>query len=156
MIDWSFLYLASEWVIRLIMLLYVPQRRSTAASGTWLLFIFRLPWPGLALYALVGRIRLPELRRKLQAQASLQIEKAQAQIGKRITLEPDLPAQLRIIPQQARKLGAFETFAGNGLEFLRDYDGNIDRLTKDLDSATKHSHLLPHLSPIDRPRRTST
>src|SRR5258706_524996 len=125
MIDWSFLYLASEWAIRLVMLLYVPQRRSTAASRTWLLFIFLLPWPGLALYALVGRIRLPELRRKLQAQASLQIEKAQAQIGKRITLEPDLPAQLRIIPQQARKLGAFETFAGNALEFLRDYEGSV-------------------------------
>jgi len=137
MIDWSFLYLSSEWIIRLAMLLYVPQRRSTAASRTWLLFIFLLPWPGLVLYALVGRIRLPELRRKLQAQAALQIEKAQAQIGKRIILEPDLPAQLRIIPQQARKLGTFETFAGNALEFLRDYEGSIDRLITDIDSAEK-------------------
>ena len=153
MIDWSFLYLASEWAIRLVMLLYVPQRRSTAASRTWLLFIFLLPWPGLALYALVGRIRLPELRRKLQAQASLQIEKAQAQIGKRITLEPDLPAQLRIIPEQARKLGAFETFAGNALEFLRDYEGSIDRLIKDIDSANKHVHLLTYIYRIDRTGR---
>jgi cardiolipin synthase len=150
MIDWSFLYLSSEWVIRLAMLLYVPQRRSTAASRTWLLFIFLLPWPGLVLYALVGRIRLPELRRKLQAQAALQIEKAQAQIGKRIILEPDLPAQLRIIPQQAWRLGDFETFAGNALEFLRDYEGSIDRLIADIDSAEKHVHLLTYIYLIDR------
>jgi cardiolipin synthase len=138
------------------MLLYVPQRRSAAASRTWLLFIFLLPWPGLVLYALVGRIRLPELRRKLQAQAALQIEKAQAQIGKRITLEPDLPAQLRIIPQQAQKLGCFETFAGNALEFLRDYEGSIDRLIKDIDSANKHVHLLTYIYLIDRTGRKVT
>jgi cardiolipin synthase A/B len=156
MSDWSFLYLASEWVIRLAMLLYVPQRRSAAASRTWLLFIFLLPWPGLVLYALVGRIRLPELRRKLQAQAARQIDKAQAQIGKRITLEPDLPAQLRIIPQQARKLGSFETFAGNALEFLRDYDVSIDRLIKDIDSASKHVHLLTYIYLMDRTGRKVT
>jgi cardiolipin synthase len=156
MSDWSLLYLASEWVIRLAMLLYVPQRRSAAASRTWLLFIFLLPWPGLVLYALVGRIRLPELRRKLQAQAELQIEKAQAQIGKRIILEPDLPAQLRIIPQQARKLGCFETFAGNALEFLRDYEASIDRLIEDIDSANKHVHLLTYIYLIDRTGRKVT
>jgi cardiolipin synthase len=145
MSDWSFLYLVSEWAIRLIMLLYVPQRRSAAASRTWLLFIFLLPWPGLLLYALVGRIRLPVLRRKLQAQAALQIEKAQAQIGERITVEPDLPAALQIIPQQARKLGSFEPFAGNALKFLRDYEGSIDQLVQDIDAAEKHVHLLTYI-----------
>ena len=143
--DWSFLYLASEWVIRLVMLLYVPQRRSAAASRTWLLFIFLLPWPGITLYALVGRIRLPDQRRKLQAQASLQIEKAQAQIGERITLEPDLPAALQVVPQQARKLGSFEAFAGNALKFLRDYEGSIDQLIQDIDGAKKHVHLLTYI-----------
>src|ERR1700741_583957 len=59
MFDWSFLYLCSEWAVRLTMLLYVPQRRSASAARTWLLFIFLLPWPGLAIYALVGRIRVP-------------------------------------------------------------------------------------------------
>src|ERR1700730_4243696 len=104
MTDWIFMCLSSEWAIRLAMPLYVPQRRSPSAARTWLLFIFLLPWPGLVLYALVGRIRLPALRRKMQLQASLQIERAQAQIGDRITLEPDLPVPLQIIPQQARKL----------------------------------------------------
>jgi cardiolipin synthase len=156
MTDWSFLYLSSEWAIRLAMLLYVPQRRSASAARTWLLFIFLLPWPGLVLYALVGRIRLPALRRKMQLQASLQIERAQAQIGDRITLEPDLPVPLQIIPQQARKLGAFEPFAGNALEFLRDYEGGIDRVIEDIDSAKKHVHLLTYIYLPDRTGRKVT
>ncbi|HTD15219.1 MAG TPA: cardiolipin synthase [Chthoniobacterales bacterium] len=150
MIDWSFLYLCSEWAVRLTMLLYVPQRRSASAARTWLLFIFLLPWPGLAIYALVGRIRVPAFRRKLQNQASEQIKKAQAQIGTQIVAQPDLPAQLQIIPEQAKRLGMFEPFAGNTFEFLRDYEGSIDRLIADIDGANRHVHLLTYIYRTDR------
>jgi cardiolipin synthase A/B len=150
MIDWSFLYLCSEWAVRLTMLLYVPQRRSASAARTWLLFIFLLPWPGLAIYALVGRIRVPAFRRKLQEQASEQIKKAQAQIGDQIVARPELPAQLQIIPEQAQRLGMFEPFAGNAFEFLRDYEGSIDRLIGDIDTATRHVHLLTYIYRTDR------
>jgi cardiolipin synthase A/B len=150
MIDWSFLYLCSEWAVRLTMLLYVPQRRSASAARTWLLFIFLLPWPGLAIYALVGRIRVPAFRRKLQEQASEQIKKAQAQIGAQIVAQPDLPAQLQIIPEQAKRLGMFEPFAGNAFEFLRDYEGSIDRLIRDIDTAKRHVHLLTYIYRTDR------
>ena len=54
-LTWGTLYLASEWVIRLVMLFYVPQRRSAAAARAWLLLIFCLPWVGLILYAVFGR-----------------------------------------------------------------------------------------------------
>ncbi|HEX6563853.1 MAG TPA: cardiolipin synthase [Chthoniobacterales bacterium] len=150
MIDWSFLYLCSEWAVRLTMLLYVPQRRSASAARTWLLFIFLLPWPGLAIYAMVGRIRVPAFRRKLQEQASGQIKKAQAQIGAQIVAQPDLPAQLQIIPEQAQRLGTFEPFAGNAFEFLRDYEGSIDRLIEDIDTAKRHVHLLTYIYRTDR------
>jgi cardiolipin synthase len=150
MIDWSFLYLCSEWAVRLTMLLYVPQRRSASAARTWLLFIFLLPWPGLAIYAMVGRIRVPAFRRKLQEQASGQIKKAQAQIGAQIVAQPDLPAQLQIIPEQAKRLGTFEPFAGNAFEFLRDYEGSIDRLIQDIDAAKRHVHLLTYIYRTDR------
>ena len=150
MIDWSFLYLCSEWAVRLTMLLYVPQRRSASAARTWLLFIFLLPWPGLAIYAMVGRIRVPAFRRKLQEQASEQIKKAQAQIGAQIVARPDLPAQLQIIPEQAKRLGTFEPFAGNAFEFLRDYEGSIDRLIQDIDAAKRHVHLLTYIYRTDR------
>jgi cardiolipin synthase len=147
--DWSFLYLCSEWAVRLTMLLYVPQRRSASAARTWLLFIFLLPWPGLAIYALVGRIRVPAFRRKLQEQASEQIKKAQGQIGTQILAQLDLPSQLQIIPEQAKRFGMFEAFAGNALEFLRDYEGSIDRLIQDIDSAERQVHLLTYIYRTD-------
>ena len=73
---WSLLYLISEWSIRFVMLAYVPQRRSAAASRTWLLLIFLLPWPGLILYALFGRIYLPKRRIAIQQLASRRIREA--------------------------------------------------------------------------------
>src|SRR5258708_19561791 len=117
MIHWSFLYLCSEWVIRLTMLLYVPQRRSASAARTWLLFIFLLPWPGLVIYAFVGRIRVPAFRRKLQGQAGEQINKAQAQIGAQIVAKTDLPLHLQIIPHQPNPLVIFKPFAPHPFDF---------------------------------------
>jgi cardiolipin synthase A/B len=139
---WSLLYLISEWVIRLGMLVYIPQRRPAAAARTWLLFIFLLPWPGLLLYALVGRIYLPARRKALQERASRFIRQAQAQIGSRITSEPQLPANLEPVPGIARRLGDFAPFGGNALEILTDYAGTIDCLIADIDSAQHHVHLL--------------
>src|SRR6201988_1996495 len=150
MIDWSFLYLCSEWAVRLTLLLNFPRGGAAPPPRTWLLFIFLLPWPGLAVYALVGQIRVPAFRRKLQEQASEQIKKAQAQIGAQIVAQPDLPAQLQIIPEQAKRLGTFEPFAGNAFEFLRDYEGSIDRLIQDIDAAKRHVHLLTYIYRTDR------
>jgi cardiolipin synthase len=142
MLDWSLIYLVSEWIIRLTMLIYVPQRRSAAASRTWLLFIFLLPWPGMIIYILFGRISVPQRRIAMQERASRFTRQAQAQIGSRVTVQPQLPATLDFIPGQARKLGDFEVFSGNSVELLTDYAGTIERLVADIDSATKHVHLL--------------
>src|SRR5689334_23215101 len=59
-------YLIGAWLIRLAMLFYVPQKRSTASARTWLLFIFLFPYPGLLTYWLVGRIFLSRKRIVLQ------------------------------------------------------------------------------------------
>ena len=46
-IDWGFVYVASEWLVRVAALVYVPQRRPPSAARAWLLLIFFLPWPGV-------------------------------------------------------------------------------------------------------------
>src|ERR1035437_6845127 len=74
------LYYASEWVIRLAMLAYVPQRRSAAAARAWLLLIFLLPWPGLVIYAVFGRIRVSELRLDKLMRASRAIRRAEVKL----------------------------------------------------------------------------
>ena len=69
MLSLGTLYVISEWLIRIAMLVYVPQRRTPASARAWLLLIFFLPWPGLLLYALIGRAYLP--RRRLEQQSRL-------------------------------------------------------------------------------------
>ena len=140
--EWSLLYLVSEWVIRFAMLIYVPQKRSAAASRTWLLFIFLVPWPGLIVYWLFGRIYLPARRLQMQKRASRFIREAQAQIGARVAAEPELSPALLCIPELARQLGDFDVLAGNRVEILVDYTGTIDRVIADIDSAKKHVHML--------------
>lgn len=142
---WSTLYLASEWAIRFIMLFYVPQQRTAAASRTWLLLIFLLPWPGIVIYALFGRIRVPRARVEQQMVASQRIVQAQVQQKAHLVCTPELPAYLAHIPAHAARLGDFEVFAGNAVELLPDYAGSIARLVADIDAATDHVHLLTYI-----------
>src|SRR5579872_4592069 len=113
MFNWSLIYLVSEWAIRLVMLVYVPQRRGAAASRTWLLLIFLLPWPGLLIYALFGRIYVPKRRIEQQLRASRQIRAAQAQMRVRVFASPNLPPNSASIVTLASRLGDFEPFGGN-------------------------------------------
>ncbi len=145
MIHWSLIYLASEWMVRIVMLIYVPQRRSAAASRTWLLLIFLLPWPGLLLYALFGRIYVPRKRIEQQEQASRHIRAVQAQMGERTVMPPNLRPNLAPTAALAAKLGDFETFGGNQIELLADYENAIDRLVADINAAHRHAHLLYYI-----------
>lgn len=124
------------------MLVYVPQRRSAAASRTWLLLIFLLPWPGLAIYALFGRIYVPKRRIEQQRRASLLIQAVQKQMGERSFTHPQLPAEREAIVKYAARLADFEAFGGNQIELLADYAGAIERLVQDIEAAKHHVHLL--------------
>jgi cardiolipin synthase A/B len=143
--SWSHLYLLSEWTIRLVMLVYVPQQRSAAASRTWLLLIFLLPWPGLALYALLGRIRVPRERIDQQKRASQRIMDAQTHLRPHVVCQPPLPEYLAHLPALAAKLGDFDVFGESAVELLPDYPASINRLIQDIDAATNHVHLLTYI-----------
>jgi cardiolipin synthase A/B len=143
--SWSAIYLASEWSVRLIMLVYVPQHRTAAAARTWLLLIFLLPWPGLVIYFLLGRIRIPRARLEQQMLASQRILQAQVEQKAHLVCAPDLPPYLTHLPGLAARLGDFGACAGNAVEFLPDYAGSIARLVADINSATDHVHLLTYI-----------
>ena len=142
---WSTVYVASEWIIRFAMLVYVPQQRSSAAARTWLLLIFLLPWPGMIVYALFGRIRVPRARVEQQMLASQRILQAQVQEKAHLACEPELPPHLAHIPGLVARLGDFGPFSGNSVELLPDYAGSIARLVADIDAATNHVHLLTYI-----------
>lgn len=152
MITWQLVYYISEWVIRIVMLIYVPQKRSAAAARGWLLMIFLLPWPGIILYALIGRPYLPRRRVELQAKISKMIREEQAlrARGQMVEELPDLPPQFGHVVKLAQNLGDFQIFSGNSVELIDDYEAAIDRIVADIDAAKHHAHLLYYIFADDR------
>ena len=104
--SWGLLYVLSEWVIRLVMLVYVPQRRSADAARAWLVFIFLLPWPGLALYALIGRIRYPRKRLAAEARAVQRVRAVQEEMATQSAFRPP-----ELTPQTERRYSALPAIA---------------------------------------------
>jgi len=140
-VSWGLLYVLSEWAIRLVMLVYVPQRRSPAAARTWLLLIFLLPWPALLLYGAIGRIRFPAWRLARQREASEIIRGWQR----------DHPAPDETggpggkLPALVHALGDFRALGGNNIELLPDYGAAIARLVEDIDGAAEQVHLIYYI-----------
>ncbi len=151
MLTWTTAYYASEWLIRLIMLFYVPNRRTPAAARTWLLLIFLLPWPGLILYAMIGRIYLPKKRIEQQNLASQKIRAARFQLrsvsaasGEQASHEVERAAAL------ASSLGDFKPLGGNEIQLLSDYNVSLELLIADIEAARYHVHLLYYIFENDQ------
>lgn len=145
-LPWGALYVASEWVVRFVMLVYVPQRRPPAAARTWLLLIFLFPWPGLVLYLLVGRIHLPARRRTLLEEMSGRIRAAAQTLPPEIrTPLSELPDEVAVAAGLAENLTAFPMLGGNTVELLPDYQQSLGRLAADVDAASLRVHLLYYI-----------
>ena len=153
---WELVYYTSEWIIRLLMLIYVPQRRSAAASRAWLLLIFLLPWPGLVVYALFGRAFLPRRRIGRQERAERRIREVQSQMDPSADMTPSLPETVRPVAVLGRDLGNFGVMDGNAIKLLPDYSGAIARLVEDIDRATSSVHLLFYIFEDDATGRAVT
>ena len=146
MLSWTTAYIAAEWVIRIAMLVYVPQRRTPAAARTWLLLVFFWPVVGLVVYWVFGRIYYPQRRIEEQARASRYVREAQAEMrSERSMVPPPLDPLAARAAELAGRLGDFEAWGGNRVELLADYRGSIDRLVADIDAARDHVHLLTYI-----------
>ncbi|WP_414474815.1 cardiolipin synthase [Microvirga sp. M2] len=141
--SWASLYLMSEWIIRLLMLVIIPSRRSPEAAKGWLLFGFFLPWPALALYLLIGRPDYPKWRRTQFARLPHVLKGEVARVRElHARQEPNLPPNLAQAARLVQNLGHFPALNGNGADLLTQYDQTLERIAADIDAATDHVHLL--------------
>ena len=141
--SWALLYLISEWMIRICMLVHVPRRRTPSAARMWLMLIFLLPLPGLLVYAVFGRPRLPKRRVELQHSVSdLLPEAHRRKEGHAVPLSGELRTELKQAVTLALNLGDFGICENNDIELLEDYRGIIDRIVADIEAAQYHVHLL--------------
>lgn len=131
---------ALNWSIRLWAIWAVPRRRSPNAARAWLLLILVLPVVGVALYAVFGRAYLPENRRKRQRLATDFVRTARMEAGSPSVVEVEDGRQATAA--LATTLGAFPVLGGNRAALIDDYQGFIDRLVGDIDSARESVDLL--------------
>ena len=147
---WATLLVVSDWAIRLVMLPIVPTRRSPDAAKGWLLFIFFLPWPGLVLYLLIGRPRVPRWRTERFRQFLHEIEPIRARMrALPLLAPPSVAPRLEPSVRLATDIGMLPNFGGNAVELLTDYNGTLDRIARDIDAATSTVHLCFYIFASD-------
>lgn len=145
-INWGLVYAGTEWVIRVVMLVYVPQRRTPAAARTWLLLIFLFPWGGLILYLILGRLHLPKRRREQLEELSRRVRDAASALPPAVrTSVRELPQEVADAARLAENLTAFPMLAGNHVELLDGYEDALARLAGDIDAAKERIHLLYYI-----------
>jgi cardiolipin synthase A/B len=138
--------LVVEWLIRIVMLVIVPLRRTPEATRSWLLLILFLPIPGLILYLAIGRPKFPQWR----------IERARglipfyAAISARLEAAAPPREDCPSIEALGQRLGRLPAVGGNRVAFSDDYDGAIARLIEDIDAARHHVRLLVYIFADDR------
>ena len=143
--DWSFAtyYLISEWIVRLIMVPIVVQRRPATPAMAWLMVIFFQPWIGLALYLLIGENRLPRRRIREHALVSAKIRALSAMAAQhRHVVHPAVSPEQAPLVALAERLGEMPILGGNQVELLTETDAMVERLIADIDNAWHHVHLM--------------
>ena len=149
-VSWGLVYFLSEWVIRIVMTVVIPFRRSPDAARGWLLLVLFLPWPALILYLFIGRPDYPRWRHQRFAQLAEVFPDIIGRAGDRPPdAAPPLPDHLQPVATLSRNLGHFPVVRGNSLTLLPDYDGVIDRLVADIDAASREVHLLFYIFASD-------
>ncbi|WP_395397419.1 cardiolipin synthase [Novosphingobium sp. BL-8A] len=146
-------YLLIEWVIRLVMIVVLPLRRSPEAARSWLLLVLFLPVPGLILYRFIGRARFPAWRQTRFADDlpyRMNVAEGLAAIGE------TGPDRAGAIAPLAGTLGGFPACGGNRADLLTDYDATIAAMASAIDSALRCVHLQTYIFADDRTGRFIT
>jgi len=140
---WTIIYLISEWIIRIAMVILVPFRRSADAARSWLLLVFFLPWPALLLYLFIGRPTYPKWRRErfkrlpeVMALTSEQIHRITE--AAEVSPSPQLLESAKFI----HNVSQFPLVGNSHVQLIQDYNRVIEQLIQDIDEAQDHVHLL--------------
>ncbi|MBN2216957.1 MAG: cardiolipin synthase [Pirellulales bacterium] len=152
-LSWSLLNYLLEWVIRIVMLVVVTNRRRGSPMA-WLLVIFFLPVPGLVLYLLIGENRLPRRRAGRHARLLSELSLIRRRLeGHPAVVHPELPTDQMPFVTLAERLGYMPIVGGNEIALMTETDQVIDRLVADIDAAGRHVHLLYYIFSNDRTGR---
>jgi len=138
----AWVYLASEWAIRIAMAPVVVRKRSPSTAAAWLLVIFFLPWLGLALYLIAGEPRLGRRRSQRHRQAILAVRQAHPlERLERFEAQAKVPPAHRDIVKLTERIAALPVVGGSSCQFFASTEAVVSQLVRDIDAAQRHVHL---------------
>lgn len=148
--DWSLLYLTSEWVIRLALLPVVARRHEPTAATAWLLVIFFQPWVGLAIYWLVGSKRVPRKRIRQHVARVTETQRL-GHVARQLLhrVQPELGPKMVPLVTLAEELGEMPILGHNRADLMTDAQAFFDSLVADIDTARDHVHLMFYIFAAD-------
>ncbi|WP_457098941.1 cardiolipin synthase [Microbacterium sp. P5_E9] len=127
-------------VIVIAALIYVPRRRKPTAAMAWLLLIVLFPLFGILFYLLIGNFRLPKKRRDEQARIDGIIRETVRESDLEI-MDASWPRWFQRVVQQNEDLTGLPASRGNEATLLGDYQGSIDAMAAEIDTATSFVHV---------------
>ena len=146
-VDWKIIsiavYTAIDWIIRIVMLIVVPQRRRPTSALAWLMIIFLHPIIGLVIFLLFGAQKVNRERRAKFGELLDMLEKGRKNIETRKdVVEPELNTNARKVADFVQTLGAMPPLSGNTTQLLPDAKEFCDLLVNDINSAKESIHML--------------
>ncbi len=130
-----------DFAIKIAALIIIPRRRKPTAAMAWLLAIFLIPYVGIILYLLIGSVQASEEapRRAGAHRRRSSARTCATRVSRRWT--DSWPRWFQRVVQQNEKLTGIPASFGNQATLLGDYQGSIDAMAAEIDTATHLVHV---------------
>ncbi|WP_405372184.1 MULTISPECIES: cardiolipin synthase [unclassified Microbacterium] len=137
---WLVLLVMFDISIRILAIIIVPRNRKPTAATAWLLAIYFIPPVGILLFLLIGNPRLPRKRRKEQ-QAINEFLRTSTENLTFGTLRADPPTWFSQLVRLNQNLGAMPIAGDNGAQIISDYEGSLEAMAAEIDTAQEFVHV---------------
>jgi len=124
------------------------QLQLQSSSLAWIFLILAVPGLGIALYLLVGEVRLGRSTLRRHAEIERRIRPWLAAAHGPCPPTP-LPEDFEPLARLGARVGGMEVRDGNMPSLISDSGLSIDSLVADIDRATSHCHLLTYIYLVD-------
>ncbi|WP_105565127.1 cardiolipin synthase [Microbacterium halophytorum] len=142
---WWLLGVVVSLAISVTALVVIPRHRKPTAAMAWLLLIFLLPVVGIAIFLLIGSIRLPKRRRDEQARIDRMIEERHT-----APVATDAwPAHLASVARQNLELTKFPPVGGGAATLIEDYEDSVRAMAAEIDRAERFVHVEFYIAAWD-------
>jgi cardiolipin synthase len=128
------------FVINIVALGLVPERRKPSSAMAWLLLIFFLPGIGLLLFLLLGSPFVPKKRREEQRVAGALIQSGLATVPA-LPASPERPDWLDSVMVLNRRLGWLPSTQNNTAELFSNYEQSIQAKAELVRTAERFVHV---------------